>query len=139
MSTTISDRIKELIKTKANGKNTVFAERLGVSEANIRSYTKGVMPKADILEKIVTTYDTNAMWLLTGVGEMFVSEGQETHNNSSAESMVDKLLCIIDKKDDIIRQQAEDIGQLRAELAQLKLKLQKSADAASTEHTANVG
>lgn len=139
MSTTISDRIKELIKTKANGKNTVFAERLGVSEANIRSYTKGVMPKADILAKIVTTYDTNAMWLLTGVGEMFVSEEQETHNNSSAESMVDKLLCIIDKKDDIIRQQAEDIGQLRAELAQLKLKLQKSADAASTEHTANVG
>ena len=139
MSTTISDRIKELIKTKANGKNTVFAERLGVSEANIRSYTKGVMPKADILEKIVTTYDTNAMWLLTGVGEMFVSEEQETHNNSSAESMVDKLLCIIDKKDDIIRQQAEDIGQLRAELAQLKLKLPKSADAASTEHTANVG
>ena len=139
MSTTISDRIKELIKTKANGKNTVFAERLGVSEANIRSYTKGVMPKADILEKIVTTYDTNAMWLLTGVGEMFVSEEQETYNNSSAESMVDKLLCIINKKDDIIRQQAEDIGQLRAELAELKLKLQKSADAASTEHTANVG
>ena len=139
MSTTISDRIKELIKTKANGKNTVFAERLGVSEANIRSYIKGVMPKADILEKIVTTYDTNAMWLLTGVGEMFVSEEQEKHNNSSAESMVDKLLCIIDKKDDIIRQQAEDIGQLRAELAQLKLKLQKSADAASTERTANVG
>ena len=139
MSTTISDRIKELIKTKANGKNTVFAERLGVSEANIRSYTKGVMPKADILEKIVTTYDTNAMWLLTGVGEMFVSEEQETHNNSSAESMVDKLLCIIDKKDDIIRQQAEDIGQLRAELAQLKLKLQKSVDAASTERIANAG
>ena len=79
------------------------------------------------------------MWLLTGVGEMFVSEEQETHNNSSAESMVDKLLCIIDKKDDIIRQQAEDIGQLRAELAQLKQKLQKSADAASTERTANVG
>ena len=139
MSTTISDRIKELIKTKANGKNTVFAERLGVSEANIRSYTKGVMPKADMLEKIVTTYDINAMWLLTGVGEMFVSDEQEPHNNSSAEPMVDKLLGIIDKKDDIIRQQAEDIGQLRAELAQLKLKLQKSADAASTDRTANVG
>lgn len=139
MSTTISDRIKELIKTKANGKNTVFAERLGVAEANIRSYTKGVMPKADILEKIVITYDINAMWLLTGVGEMFVSEEQETHNNSSAESIVDKLLGIIDKKEDIIRQQAEDVGQLRAELAQLKLRLQKSADAASTERTANVG
>ena len=34
---------------------------------------------------------------------------------------------------------AEEIGQLRAELAQLKQRLQKSADAASTERTAIVG
>lgn len=70
---------------------------------------------------------------------MFVSEEADAHNDSNAEPMVDKLLGIIDKKDDIIRQQAEDVGQLRAELAQLKLRLQKSADAASTERTANVG
>ena len=55
MSSTINDRIKELVAEKAGGKNTVFAERLGVSEANIRSYARGVMPKADILEKIVIT------------------------------------------------------------------------------------
>lgn len=81
----------------------------------------------------------NAKWLLTGIGEMFVNDEQEPHNNSSVEPMVDKLLGIIDKKDLIIRQQAEDIGQLRAELAQLKQRLQKSADAASTDRTANVG
>lgn len=34
--------------------------------------------------------------------------------------MVDKLLGIIDKKDNIIREQAEDIGHLRSELEQLK-------------------
>ena len=68
MSSTINDRIKELVAEKAGGKNTVFAERLGVSEANIRSYARGVMPKADILEKIVITYEVNAMWLLTGLG-----------------------------------------------------------------------
>lgn len=81
----------------------------------------------------------NAKWLLTGTGEMFVSEEPQPQNSSSAEPMVDKLLGIIEKKDDIIRQQAEDIGQLRAELAQLKQRLQKSAGAASTERTANVG
>lgn len=35
--------------------------------------------------------------------------------------------------------QAKEIGQLREQLAQLKARLQKSADAASTETTANVG
>ena len=84
-------------------------------------------------------YGVSATWLLVGTGEMFVNEEQQTQSTSSGDPMVDKLLGIIDKKDDIIRQQAEDIGQLRAELAQLKQRLQKSADAASTERTAIVG
>ncbi|WP_455635326.1 hypothetical protein [Parabacteroides sp.] len=65
---TIHERIKHLVDTYADGKNTIFATRLGVSEANIRGYIKGVIPKADILEKIVISYDINAMWLLTGLG-----------------------------------------------------------------------
>ncbi len=67
---TIHERIKELVATLAGGKNTVFAQKLGVSEANIRGYIKNVVPKADILEKIVTSYDINAAWLLSGNGEM---------------------------------------------------------------------
>ena len=65
---TIHERIKHLVDIKAGGKNTVFAQKLGVSEANIRGYIKGVIPKADVLEKIVISYDVNAMWLLTGLG-----------------------------------------------------------------------
>ena len=81
---------------------------------------------------LTSNYGVSATWLLVGTGEMFISEEQETHSNSNAEPMVDKLLSII-------QQQAEDIGQLRSELAQLKQRLQKSADAASTERIANVG
>lgn len=92
-----------------------------------------------VLQNTVQIYGVSATWLLVGTGEMFVNEEQQTQSTSSGDPMVDKLLGIIDKKDDIIRQQAEDIGQLRAELAQLKQRLQKSADAASTERTANVG
>lgn len=65
---TIHERIKHLVDIKAGGKNTVFAQKLSVSEANIRGYIKGVIPKADVLEKIVISYDVNAMWLLTGLG-----------------------------------------------------------------------
>ena len=44
--------------------------KLGVSEGNIRGYIKGIMPKYDVLEKIVTSLDVNPDWLLTGRGNM---------------------------------------------------------------------
>lgn len=68
---TIHDRIKLLVEKKAGNKNTVFAQTLGVSEANIRGYIRGVVPKADVLAKIVSYYDdVNPTWLLTGEGNM---------------------------------------------------------------------
>ena len=76
---TIHDRIALLVKEKAGNKNTVFAQTLGVSEANIRGYVKGVVPKADVLAKIVRTYDDiNPAWLLTGEGEMLKSSTPST-------------------------------------------------------------
>jgi SOS-response transcriptional repressor LexA len=68
----IHERLRQLVEAKAGGKNTVFADKLGVNEANVRGYTKNVVPKADILERIVTTYDVNARWLLTGEGRMTI-------------------------------------------------------------------
>lgn len=73
MNETIHDRIGTLVQEYGDGKNTVFANKIGVSEGNIRGYIKGIMPKADVLEKIVKTLDVNAMWLLTGIGHMRVS------------------------------------------------------------------
>lgn len=73
----------------------------------------------------------------TGTGEMLVSDEPVQYNTGPTESMVDKLLGIIDKKDNIIREQAEDIGHLRSELEQLKQRLQSSA-ATTTETPPNV-
>lgn len=67
---TIHERIAQCVQMYGEGKNTVFAEKLGVSEGNIRGYIKGVVPKADVLEKIVRTYEVSSEWLLTGQGEM---------------------------------------------------------------------
>ena len=129
----VLDTHKELTKT-------AIAKMLGIKPSTFTEILKGRMnASSDLMALLTSNYGVSATWLLVGTGEMFVSEEQQPQNSSSAEPMVDKLLGIIDKKDDIIRQQAEDIGQLRAELAQLKQKLQKSADAASTERTANVG
>lgn len=75
-SATIHERLALCVRIFGAGKNTVFAEKLGVSEGNIRGYIKGVVPKADVLEKIVRTYDVSPEWLLTGNGDMIKSESQ---------------------------------------------------------------
>ena len=125
--------LNELLKRGYLPDKKAFALSVGCSTSMITEISKGRSNVGvSVLQNTVQNYGVSATWLLVGTGEMFVSEEQETHNNSSAEPMVDKLLGII-------QQQAEDIGQLRSELAQLKQRLQKSADAASTERIANVG
>ena len=54
----INERIKIIVDKFANGKNTELARILSTSEANIRNYTSNVMPKFDILSRIVLS-DTN--------------------------------------------------------------------------------
>lgn len=77
MNETIFDRISTIVEKFGNGKNTVFASLIGVSEANVRNYKNGVMPKADFLEKIARSFDININWLLTGEGNMLRTEPKE--------------------------------------------------------------
>lgn len=70
MNGSIHERISTLVDVFGDGKNTIFASKIDVSEGNIRGYIKGVMPKQDVLEKIVRCFDINPDWLLTGRGQM---------------------------------------------------------------------
>lgn len=74
MSESIYDRISQLVDTYGEGKNTVFASLIGVSEANVRNYKSGVMPKSDFFEKVARSCDVNMNWLITGEGSMTLSE-----------------------------------------------------------------
>jgi len=71
---TINERIKSLVLHFTDGNNTLFANKLGISEANIRNYIAKTEPKYSVLEKIVNTFEINYEWLLTGKGEMLKSE-----------------------------------------------------------------
>lgn len=141
---TIHDRIKHLVDNKAGGKNTVFAQRLGVSEANIRGYIKGVIPKADVLAKIVITYEVNAMWLLTGLGSEYLPNSEPGNpiiasGDTSIVSFFGQLDPYIQSKDAKIIQQAEEIGRLKEQVRQLKIEHEKSAERANTSTIANAG
>ena len=79
---TISERIALLVEEYGKGKNTVLANKVGVSEGNIRSYIKGILPKQDVLEKIVRSCENlSAEWLLTGNGPMFKTDTNNSINN----------------------------------------------------------
>lgn len=72
-TTSIAERIKELIATFAEGNNSKFAGIVGTSEANIRNYLAGRQPKFDFLSAVAQCFDINYDWLLTGRGEMATS------------------------------------------------------------------
>lgn len=66
----INNRIKLLIDHFTDGNNSLFASKIGVSEANVRNYIKNTEPKFSTLENIVKAFEINYEWLLTGTGEM---------------------------------------------------------------------
>ena len=141
---TIHERIEHLVKTLADGKNTVFAAKLGVSEANIRGYIKGVIPKADVLEKIVISYEVNAMWLLTGTGyEALPNQPEEVPSPLTDQSLLTDFFKTyepyIQRKDAKIIQQAEEIGQLKEQVRQLTIEKERLAANAHSSSTVNVG
>ena len=141
---TIGERIQLLVDAVADGKNTLFASKLGINEANVRSYIRGTLPKADILEKIVT-YEVDARWLLTGFGNMFeLNEQPATNpfiisNETTVSAFLTEHMRLLDKKDEKIIQQAQEIGRLQQRITELESHLEKSASSASTGDTANVG
>lgn len=144
MNETIHDRIGALVQEYGDGKNTVFANKIGISEGNVRGYIKGIMPKADVLEKIVKTLDVNAMWLLTGIGHMRVSNLDINapvlvSDNDRLAPILQQFDVFIQKKDAQIVKQAEEIGQLRERIAQMQQRFEKDAANASTDTIANVG
>lgn len=141
----IGERLQLLINKFADGKNTVFASALGINEANIRSYLRGTLPKADVLEKIAITYEVNAKWLLTGFGEILEPNPQPAPHpfvltgDTLVNEFLNEHLRLLDKKDEKIVQQAQTIGMLEEKVRELEKRLQKTVGDVSTEATANVG
>ncbi len=90
----------------------------------------------EILRRMKLSYPSvNIEWVIMGEGEMFHSQPQPTQTTG----FEDKLLNVIQEKDSVIREQAEEIGQLRERIAQLQREKGKNASDAQTSDIANVG
>ncbi len=83
----INERIKFLVSTLCNNNNSLFANKIGVSEANVRNYIKDTEPKFNVIEKIVKNFEINYEWLITGNGNW-----EKTPKNELAEPTTEYLI-----------------------------------------------
>ena len=73
----ISIRISNLVDYFAEGKNTKLAKLLNTSEANIRNYRRGRMPKIDFIYKACVKLEISFEWLLFGKGKMLETKSEQ--------------------------------------------------------------
>lgn len=119
----ILDRIKQFIDHKGIAVSA-FERSIGMSNASFgKSLKNGGAIGTDKLENFLKIYpEVSPVWLLTGEGEMLK---QNEIDPESAEPILKQLL----KK---ITEQAEEIGQLKERIAQLKRE--KAANSSSAHN-----
>lgn len=127
----INARIMELIDARFQGKKSHFARFLGVSPSVVdnivgKRYSK---PSFELITKISSIEDLSLDWLITGKGEMFLTE-RCTKNEGDA-----TILPLIEK----IAEQAKEIGRLESALAEAQRKKGGNAYNAPTETIVNAG
>lgn len=132
----ILERLKQYIDFKGISV-AAFERSIGMANASFgKSLKKQGAIGTDKLENILSVYpDISPMWLLKGVGDMLLLNG-EVQQNESAPTF---LLEMIAEKDHTIQEQAQEIGRLKERIAQLEQRLEKDATNANTGHIANVG
>lgn len=93
----------------------------------------------DLLRRMKLSYpQTNIEWVIMGEGDMFITTKPST-NAVQTTGIEERLLSLIQEKDTVIREQAEEIGQLRERIAQMQQRFEKGAANANTDTIANVG
>lgn len=88
-----------------------IARRIGVPHATIRNYFQGRMPAPDVLIKIANETNVSLNWLLTGVGEMYVSGREPLDLNRMLERKIEE---IIDRKLSPPTPEVQNLGQIDA-------------------------
>lgn len=159
------DRLYDYLAEKSLKPTTVEKE-MGLSNGYLSTQRKrGADIGESMMNKIIDYFrDINPEWLLTGRGEMLktkrtpkalipenesVSCNKDNKNEITRQdfptSFIDKLFAIINDKENTIREQAEEIGRLRACNAHLKHELEhretgkKAASGAQSSGLADVG
>lgn len=126
---TINERFNKIIKALSGGNKSAFANTIGVAPSvidNIVGKRQG-NPSFEVLEKVSAIAEINLEWLIADRGEPFDfrSEDEKKQPGRRSSEIELKLLDILSQKDLTIRQQAEELGQLREQLAQARREIER--------------
>lgn len=147
---TINERFSKIIRILYGGNKSAFANAIGVTPSvvdNIVGKRQG-KPSFDVVEKVSALAEVNIKWLITGRGEPFdfsdsentpTDEQDATPATAKHGDMVDKLFAVIQEKDKIIREQAEEIGQLRERISVMERRRGVDASDVPNSGIASVG
>lgn len=146
-----------VLRTDKSLTKSTLADSLGAKPAKFSEILNGRMKAGvDMIATLCEYYNVSPDWVLMSRGKILrdpstmppimVYEGnyeelipvqreivQETGTN------IEAFLSIIKDKDDVIREQAEEIGRLRERVSQLERMLEKNASGAATSTIAGVG
>ena len=136
---TILSRIQE-IASKEGITIGALERKIGASKGVLsRAINNGTDIQSKWIQIIVENYPLySAEWLLTGRGEA-IKEAAQKHATENSYSENSTLLELIREKDRIIREQAEEIGQLRERINTMERRRGLDASDAQSSDIANVG
>ncbi len=106
---TINDRMELIVNAYFDGNKSAFATAIGIAPTSITNYIgkkRKSKPSSDLLEKIVNSLDVDAMWLLTGRGNMkrkSIDEYNEAqYDNRELLSLCKALVANYQQRDDVM-------------------------------------
>lgn len=112
---TINDRLNQIVKVYFGENQTNFSNHIGIPKGSISNYlNKGSKPGVDVLEKIVNSLDVDAMWLLTGKGEMKRKTYFEpTKFNSELINLCKALIANYQQRDEVMSRLVSMVNQIQ--------------------------
>lgn len=138
----LNNRIILIAKHFGLEKYSDFAKKTGLSHQTVSNYMKGKQkPDAEKLGKIQQSFDSiNALWLLTGKGEMLISEKKNNSNPELELKPMDDLgYGVSDPSvyEKLARTQTQALEETLTELITLKNKLAEMTNKLITVNNTN--
>lgn len=121
---TIKEKILSYLE--ATGKvKADFYKAIGASPSNFKGAGKNSALSSDKIAEILKLYpDLSPDWLLNGVGEMLRST-TPIETPVPPLTLEDKLLTMLNDREQTIRRQAEELGRLREQLEQARHTIER--------------
>lgn len=137
----INEKINDIAINEYKGNNSTFAKIMGTSEANIRNYRKGTMPKLDFVVKLHEVLELSFDFLLSEKTNAHTSKKMEDKSAIDEESIPLKKLrleneLLIEK----LKFQSEQIDFYKNQIAFLttQVPMNKALNAKEIEDGLNI-